>query len=84
MRVGRDPNFCALKLVGFLSQKCCVWMSIPGASGGVSSWPVTKFGRVRKNRTVLKNPESEKKVLNRRVIWYLTLIPEKNSQRTML
>jgi len=59
-------------------------MSMLGASGGVSSWPVTKFGRVRKNRTVLNNPESEKKVLNTRVIWYLTLIPEKNNQRAML
>jgi hypothetical protein len=39
-----------------------------GESEGVSSWPVTKSGRVRKNRTVLNNPESEKRVLKTRVI----------------
>jgi len=82
--VGRDPKFRELRFISSISREGCSWVSIPGASGSVSSCPVTRSGRVRKNRTVLNNPESEKMVLTTRVNWYLTLNPSKYRQRAML
>jgi hypothetical protein len=55
--LGRDPKFCKPGLV-----RDYVWMSTPEA-GGWSAGPTTKFGRVRKKRTVLNIPEREKRVL---------------------
>ena len=66
--MGRDPKFRELWLVSSLSWKDCIWMSEMGGVGGDgSSWPITKSGRVRKNRTALNVPEREKRVAVKRV-----------------
>jgi len=42
-------------------------MEMGGVGGDGSSWPITKSGRVRKNRTALNVPEREKRVAVKRV-----------------
>jgi len=82
LRVGRDPKFRELGLVCPLLWKESIWMLTVGVGG--SAVPITKFGRVRKNRTLLSIPEREKKVAVERVDWHGTSKPEKNLQRAML
>jgi hypothetical protein len=53
--VGSDPRFSELGLF-----KDSIWMSMAGVG------PITKSGRVRKNRAVLSMPEREKRVLAKR------------------
>jgi len=52
-----------------------------GADGPAG--PIIKCGRVRKNRMVLNTPEREKRVREKRMIWYSSriLISVKASQR---
>ena len=72
VRLGREPSFRELGLVGSL------------LSGGESAEPTNKCGRVRKNRRALKVPERAKRVAARRVTWYATWPPEWEIQRERL
>ena len=55
----------------------CASMAGAGGSGsaGESVVPITRFGRVRKNRIASNNPQSMKRVLPKRVNWYETSEP---------
>jgi len=57
-----------------------------GGSAGESvvPLPITRSGRVRKNRIASNNPQKEKRVLPKRENWYETLEPLKYIQRSMV
>jgi len=68
------------------SPECsdCVLVAGAGGSAGESVVPITRSGRVRKNRMASNNPQKEKRVLPKRVNWCGTLEPLKYIQRAML